>query len=56
MQAVEMDHKAGTLAAPIGRAAGECKSCRFNNICHAKNVDLAIEQAEKEEYNPMTFR
>lgn len=48
--------KTGSYALPTGMADNACYKCPYVNVCHSKNIDKAVEEAEKEPYNPMTFR
>lgn len=48
--------KTGSYALPIGMADNACYKCPYVNVCHSKNIDKAVAEADKETYEPLKFR
>ena len=54
---IELLNQSGTIAAPLGRASDSCRYCGMKHICFSKlPLRDAINAAEKEPYDPLSFR
>jgi hypothetical protein len=56
MRDIDAIDKSGSYALPTGMADNACYKCPYVAVCHSKDIDKQVELAEKETYNPMTFR